>query len=91
MVPFLLNIIELPNPSLTPLQDQVIREYASALYAVNLSVLLAVLGLFLHILAKEEANLIAPELVARYRTVRNIFSWRSDLCFSLAHLSSEPS
>lgn len=72
LVPFLLNVIELPNPALTVVQGQAIRDYASMLFAVNLSVLMAVLGLFVHILAKEEAKLIAPDLVARYRTTRNL-------------------
>ena len=72
LVPFLLNIIELPNPSLAPVENLVIRDYASTLFAVNLSALLAILGLFSHILAKEEAKLIAPDLVARYRTSRNL-------------------
>ena len=72
LVPFLLNVIELPNPSLPPAQDLMIRDYASTLFAVNLSALIAVLGLFSHILAKEEAKLIAPDLVARYRTNRNL-------------------
>jgi uncharacterized membrane protein len=72
LVPFLLNVIELPNPSLAPVENLVIRDYASTLFAVNLSALLAVLGLFSHILAREEANLVAPDLVARYRTTRNL-------------------
>ena len=46
LVPFLLNIIELPNPSLAPVENLVIRDYASTLFAVNLSALLAILGLF---------------------------------------------
>jgi hypothetical protein len=72
LVPFLLNVIELPNLSLTPVENLVIRDYASMLFAVNLAALMAVLGLFSHILAKEEAKLIAPDLVARYRTSRNL-------------------
>jgi len=72
LVPFLLNVIELPNPSLTPVEDHVIRNYASTLFAVNLSALLAILGLFSHILAKEKAKLIAHDLVARFRTNRNL-------------------
>ena len=72
LVPFLLNIIELPNPSLAPVENLVIRDYASTLFAVNLSALLAILGLFSHILAREEASLVAPDLVARYRTTRNL-------------------
>jgi uncharacterized membrane protein len=72
LVPFLLNIIELPNPSLALVENLVIRDYASTLFAVNLSALLAILGLFSHILAKEETKLIAPDLVARYRTTRNL-------------------
>lgn len=72
LVPFLLNVIELPNPSLAPVENLVIRDYASTLFAVNLSALLAILGMFSHILAKEEAKLIAPDLVARYRTSRNL-------------------
>jgi uncharacterized membrane protein len=72
LVPFLLNIIELPNPTLTPGQDLVIRDYASTLFAVNLSALLVILGLFSHILAEEEARLIARDLVVRYRTNRNL-------------------
>jgi uncharacterized membrane protein len=72
LVPFLLNVIELPNPSLTPAQALVIRDYASTLFALNLSALIAVLGFFSHILAKEEAKLIAQDLVARYRENRNL-------------------
>jgi uncharacterized membrane protein len=72
LVPFLLNVIEIPNPSLAPLESLLIRDYASTLFAVNLSVLLAVLGLFSHILAQEEAGLVAPDLVARYRMSRNL-------------------
>ena len=72
LVPFLLNVVELPNPSLTLGQDLMIREYASKLFAVNLSALIAILGLFSHILAREEAKLIAPDLVATYRANRNL-------------------
>ena len=72
LVPFLLNVIELPNPLLTAGENLAIRDYASTLFAVNLSALLAVLGFFSHILAQEEAKLIAPDLVARYKTSRNL-------------------
>jgi uncharacterized membrane protein len=72
LVPFLLNIIESPNPLLTVGEELMIRDYASALFAVNLSALLAILGFFSHILAQEEARLIAPDLVARYKTSRNL-------------------
>jgi uncharacterized membrane protein len=72
LVPFLLNVIELPNLSLTASEELAIRDYASTLFAVNLSALLAVLGFFSHILAQEEAKLIAPDLVARYKTNRNL-------------------
>lgn len=70
--PFLLNTVEISNKSLSTTEAMMISDYASQLFALNLAALLTIIGLFYHILTIEEKALIAPELVGRFRTARNL-------------------
>ena len=71
LVPYLLNGVELVNPSLTPSQASAIRDYSSSLFAIDLTGILAILAIFAHVISIEEKRLVAPELVALFRDGRN--------------------
>ena len=78
-----LNIAMLFSVSLEPylfylvgLYDQVsenlVVEYASLLYAVNMAGLICILAFFTNEVAKEEKQLISPELIEPFKKTRNI-------------------
>jgi uncharacterized membrane protein len=71
IVPYLLNGVELVNPSLGPIDASALRNYSSTLFALDLSGILAILATFSHIISMEEKRLVAPELVKRFRSSRN--------------------
>jgi hypothetical protein len=48
-------------------------DYASIVYALDLAGLVAILGLFTHMLTIEERKLIPARLVGRQRRIRNAF------------------
>jgi uncharacterized membrane protein len=72
IVPFLLNVVGLGNPSLTAAENNVIRNHASTLFAIDLSGLWLVLAFFYHILGQEKAKLVAQDLLRIYRNRRNM-------------------
>ena len=45
---------------------------ASAVYALDIGLIWAILACFTHILSIEERNLLAPDLFKKYRTLRNL-------------------
>jgi uncharacterized membrane protein len=71
LVPYLLNSVEVVDPSLTAVQAYAIRDYSSSLFAIDLSAILLVLAAFAHVISLEEKKLVAPELVALFRAGRN--------------------
>lgn len=70
--PFLLNTVEIANQSLSQSDAAMIEDYASRLFALNLAGLLTIIGLFYHILSREEKALVAADLVVRFRRSRNL-------------------
>ena len=72
IVPFLLNVVALGNPSLTAAENILIRNHASTLFAIDLSGLWLILALFYHILGQEKAKLVAQDLLRVYRNRRNM-------------------
>ena len=71
LVPYLLNSVEVVDPSLGAAQVYFIRDYASNLLAADIAAVFAVLALFAHLIGLEEKKLVAPELVALFRAGRN--------------------
>ncbi len=71
LLPYLLNGIELVNPSLTADQASVVRDYSSTLFALDLAAMLFILATFAHVISTEERKLVAPELVLLFRNGRN--------------------
>lgn len=63
LVPFLLNSAELGPPE--------IRDYASTVFALDLTGMLVILGTFAHVLGLEEKRLVAPEAARLFRNGRN--------------------
>ncbi len=72
LVPFLLNVVELSNSSLTVAGNLAIRNYAAILFTVDLFGLLLVLGLFYWILEQKESKLRVPRLLRLYKNGRNL-------------------
>ena len=69
--PYFFDQINLgPNPTQYQLAD---LEYASVLFALDIAGLMAIMAFFTHILTKEEKKLVSPELIRKYRMVRNSF------------------
>jgi uncharacterized membrane protein len=66
LVPYLLNGVELVDPSLNA-----IRDYSSTLFALDLAGILFILATFAHVISKEEKRLVAPEFAALFRNGRN--------------------
>jgi len=64
--PYLLSLL---NPAETIL----IFDFASIVYALDLSGLLAILGMFTHMLTVEERKLIPARLLGQQRRIRNAF------------------
>jgi hypothetical protein len=71
LVPYLLNTVEVVDPSLSEAQAYFIRDYASNLFAADIAGIFAALALFAHLIGLEEKKLVAPELVALFRAGRN--------------------
>lgn len=72
IVPYLLNNVEFANTSLDKTVASDLQNYASILFAVDMAGILVILAVFAHVLALEEKQLVAPELVRRYRRGRNL-------------------
>jgi uncharacterized membrane protein len=71
IVPYLLNSVELSNPSLSPAQASAIGAYASTLFTLDLTGLMVILAAFAHVISSEEKKLVAPELARLFRNGRN--------------------
>ncbi len=71
IVPYLLNGVEVANPTLTPNEVSMIQNYSSTLFALDLGGILLILGTFAHVISLEEKKLVAPELVTLFRSGRN--------------------
>lgn len=71
LVPYLLNSVELVNPELSPADASATRDFASTLFALDLSGILVILASFAHVISIEEKNLVAPELATFFRNGRN--------------------
>jgi uncharacterized membrane protein len=71
LVPYLLNSVEVVDPTLSAAQVYFIRDYASNLLAADIAGIFAALALFAHLIGLEEKKLVAPELVALFRAGRN--------------------
>ena len=71
IVPYLLNSVELSNPSLSPAEASAIGAYASSLFTLDLTGLMVILAAFAHVISLEEKNLVAPELARLFRNGRN--------------------
>ena len=74
VVPYLLNTVEVVNPSLNAYETSRIRDYSSTLFTLDLSGILLILATFAHVLSLEEKGLVAPETVALFRNGRNRMS-----------------
>lgn len=66
LVPYLLNGVELTDPSLSA-----IRDYLSTLFALDLTGILVILATFAHVISLEEKRLVSPQLVTLFRNGRN--------------------
>ena len=71
IVPYLLNGVEVANPTLTPNEVSMIQNYSSTLFALDLGGILLILATFAHVISLEEKRLVAPELVTLFRSGRN--------------------
>lgn len=65
--PYLFNLVTLYSH----VNETVVVEYASVLFAADMAALVVILAFFIHELAVEEKQLIAQELMEPYRKVRN--------------------
>ena len=71
LVPYLLNSVELVNPSLSAADASMIRDYSSTLFALDLSGILLILATFAHVISLEEMRLVEPEVARLFRNGRN--------------------
>src|SRR2546422_2394125 len=71
LIPYLLNSVELANPSLSSAEVSAIGNYASTLFALDLTGIMLILAAFAHVISIEERNLVAPELARLFRNGRN--------------------
>jgi len=75
--PYFFDLINLgPNPTQSQLAN---LEYASVLFALDIAGLMAIMAFFTHILTVEEKKIISPELIQKYRLLRNSFFIASGL------------
>jgi uncharacterized membrane protein len=58
---------------LNPAETIVVFDFASIVYALDLSGLVAILGIFTHMLTLEEKKLIPARLLGQQRRIRNVF------------------
>jgi len=69
--PYFFDLINIgPYPTLSQLAN---LEYASVLFALDIAGLMAIMAFFTHILTVEEKKLVSPELIQKYRLLRNSF------------------
>jgi uncharacterized membrane protein len=71
LVPYLLNGVELVDPSLSVTDSSAIRDYSSTLFALDLAGILFILATFAHVISAEEKKLVDPEFAALFRNGRN--------------------
>ncbi|MBI3840927.1 MAG: DUF1211 domain-containing protein [Thaumarchaeota archaeon] len=71
LVPYLLNSVELANPSLSAAESSEIRDFSSSLFALDLAGIMMILAGFAHVISMEEKRLVAPELASLFRSGRN--------------------
>jgi uncharacterized membrane protein len=71
LVPYLLNSVEVANPSLTTIQASALKNFSSTLFAVDLAGVLSILAAFAHVISMEEKKLVEPALAATFRNGRN--------------------
>ncbi len=71
IVPYLLNGVEVANPTLTPDEVSMIQNYSSTLFALDLGGILLILATSAHVISLEEKKSVAPELVTLFRNGRN--------------------
>jgi uncharacterized membrane protein len=71
LVPYLLNSVEVVNPSLTPVEASALRDFSSSLFAIDLAGVLFILAAFAHIISLEEKKLVEPALATIFRNGRN--------------------
>jgi len=77
--PYFFDLINLgPNPTQYQLAN---IEYASVLFALDIAGLMAIMAFFTHILTVEEKKLVSPELIQKYRVLRNSFFIAAGLFF----------
>jgi hypothetical protein len=72
LVPYLLNNVELVDASLTPAASSALRDYASTLFAIDLTGVQVILALFAHVISMEEKKLVAPVVARAFRIGRNM-------------------
>lgn len=71
LVPYLLNSVELVNPSISAAESSALRDYSSTLFTLDLAGIMVVLAAFAHVISSEEKKLVAPELSTLFRNGRN--------------------
>jgi len=71
LVPYLLNSVEILSPSLSTDQASALGDYASTLFALDLTGLLLILAGFAHVISLEEKNLVEAKLAGVFRAGRN--------------------
>jgi len=71
LIPYLLNGVELVNPTLTSAQASGVRDFASTLFAIDLGGILIILAGFAHVISREERRLVSPDLAGLFRSGRN--------------------
>jgi len=71
LVPYLLNSTEIANPSLPTDQVSAIKDFASSLFALDLTGILVILAGFAHVISVEEKKLVAPDIARLFRNGRN--------------------
>src|SRR2546429_4241690 len=77
LIPYLLNSVELANPSLNSAEVSAIGAYASTLFALDLTGIMLILAAFAHVISIEERNLVAPELARLFRKGKDRVATRS--------------
>ena len=71
LLPYLLNSTELVNPSLSSDAASSIRDFASTLFALDLSGIMIILAAFAHVISLEEKKLVSPDHAKLFRDGRN--------------------
>ncbi|HYT00764.1 MAG TPA: hypothetical protein VEO20_08885 [Thermoplasmata archaeon] len=71
VIPYLLNTVEVVNPTLTPEEAARVSDYSSTLFTLDLSGIMLILAAFAHVLSIEEKGLVPPKTVQLFRNGRN--------------------